>query len=238
MNSAAKYRRVLIKISGEILGGEGGPLNRERLAMVAESLKAVLEMGVQTAVVVGGGNIVRGLHAAEINDVDRVTADHMGMLSTAINGLALMDKLEQLGCATRVMSAIPMDRLAEPYILRRATHHLDKGRIVIFVAGTGNPYFSTDTAAALRASEIGAEVLIKATKVDGIYTADPKKDPRAKKFEKLTFDECVQQNLRVMDPTAFTMCRENKMPILVLNLFEQGALIKAVSGEKVGTRVG
>jgi len=188
--------------------------------------------------VVGGGNIIRGANTAERHKIERVTADHMGMLATVMNGLALMDTLEKLGQPTRVMSAVEMDRLVEPYILRRATRHLDKGRIVVFVAGTGNPFFSTDTAAALRASEIDAEILIKATKVDGIYTADPTKDPRAKKFEKISFAETIEKNLGVMDATAFTLCRENNLPILVLNLFAEGSLKQAVLGEKVGTRVG
>lgn len=212
-------------------------LDGEKLRAVAQQLKAVRALGVQVAVVMGGGNIVRGAHAAKRNAIERVTADHMGMLATVINGLALMDMLEKLGVETRVMSAIPMDRLAEPYILRRATRHLQKGRIVIFVAGTGNPFFSTDTAAALRGSEIGADILFKATNVDGIYSADPKKNPRAKKFDRLTFKQCIDGELHVMDATAFTLCRENNLPIQVLNLFEPGSLKKAAEGKKIGTRV-
>lgn len=231
------YNTILVKISGEMLRGVSEPLDGDRLRAVAGELKAVRETGVRLAMVVGGGNIVRGVSAAEKNALSRVNADSMGMLSTVINGLALMDVLEKIGVETRVMSAIPMDRLAEPYILRRAVRHLDKGRIVIFVAGTGNPYFSTDTAAALRASEIGAQVLIKATKVDGIYSADPEKNPSATKFDKISFDECLAKNLNVMDATAFTLCRENNLPVVVVNLMEEGALARAVKGESVGTRV-
>lgn len=234
---ASKYKRLLIKISGQMLRQADQTLDGERLRTVAQQLKAVRALGAQVAVVMGGGNIVRGAHAAKRNAIERVTADHMGMLATVINGLALMDMLEKLGVETRVMSAIPMDRLAEPYILRRATRHLQKGRIVIFVAGTGNPFFSTDTAAALRGSEIGADILFKATNVDGIYSADPKKNPRAKKFDRLTFKQCIDGELHVMDATAFTLCRENNLPIQVLNLFEPGSLKKAAEGKKIGTRV-
>ncbi len=235
---ALVYKRVLVKISGELLrSASGDSLDGERLRQIAEPLMALQQSGVQTAVVIGGGNIVRGAHAAEKGALERVTADHMGMLATVINGLALMDTLEKMGAATRVMSAIPMERLAEPYILRRATHHLGKGRLVLFVAGTGNPYFSTDTAAALRASEIGAEVLLKATKVDGVYSADPRENPLAERFENISFDACLEKHLRVMDATAFAHCRENNLPVLVLNLFEKDALLKAVRGEKVGTLI-
>ena len=231
------YQRVLVKISGELLKSQDDPLSGERLRFVASQLSAVRGMGAQVAVVIGGGNIVRGAHAAEKNAIERVTADHMGMLSTVINGLALMDTLEKMGTDTRVMSAIPMDRLAEPYILRRALRHLEKNRIVIFVAGTGNPYFSTDTAAALRGNEIGAQILLKATKVGGIYSADPAKDPSARKFEKISFTECMEKRLGVMDATAFALCRENSMPVLVFNLLEENALARAVSGEAIGTLV-
>jgi len=232
------YQRILVKLSGEMLKSNGDPLDGERLRLFAEKLAAVRALGVQVAVVIGGGNIVRGASAAEKNAIDRVTADHMGMISTVINGLAMMDVLEKMGAPTRVMSAIEMDRLAEPFILRRATRHLEKKRIVIFVAGTGNPYLSTDTAAALRGSEIGAQLLIKATKVDGIYDRDPKKDAAATKFDKISFDDCIAKGLKVMDATAFTLCRENNLPILVLDLFEKDSLVRAVKGEKVGTLVG
>lgn len=235
---AAKYKRVIIKISGQMLKKADNALDGNHLRTVAAQLKAIRALGTQVAVVMGGGNIVRGAHAAQKNAIERVTGDHMGMLGTAINGLALMDTLEKMNVETRVMSAIPMDRLAEPYILRRATRHLDKGRIVIFVAGTGNPFFSTDTAAALRGSEIGADILFKATNVDGIYSADPKKNKKAQKFEKISFTQCIEKQLHVMDATAFTLCRENNLPILVLDLFEEGSLKKAAEGKKIGTRVG
>ena len=212
-------------------------LDRDRLRLIATQLKAVRDMGVQVAVVVGGGNIVRGAQAAEKSSIERVTADHMGMLATVINALALMDTLEKLGVQTRVMSAIPMDRLAEPYILRRATNHLSKGRIIILAAGTGNPYFSTDTAAALRASEIGANILLKATKVDGVYTSDPAKDSTATRLSKISFNECIQKHLNVLDATAFTLCRENNLPVFVFNLMSEDSLPRAVRGEGVGTLV-
>ncbi len=233
------YKRVLVKLSGEILNNpeQEGLINAERLRLVGGQIKSLAELGVQVGIVVGGGNILRGAQAAQSDAIDRVTGDHMGMLATVINSLGLMDTLEKMEVPVRVMSAIPMDRLAEPYIQRRATHHLEKGRIVIFAAGTGNPYFSTDTAAALRASEIGAELLIKATKVDGVYSADPKKDTSATKFEKLTFDEAIDKRLAVLDATAFTMCRENAMPVAVVNLMEVGSLAKVVKGEPCGTLV-
>lgn len=233
------YRRVLIKISGEMLktSATSDALDRDRLRLIASQLKSVRELGVQVAVVIGGGNIVRGAQAAEKNAIERVTADHMGMLATVINSLALMDTLEKMGQETRVMSAIPMDRLAEPYIQRRAKHHLDKGHIIILAAGTGNPYFSTDTAAALRASEINADILIKATKVDGIYSADPSKDKNAKKYDKVTFAEVIDKRLAVLDATAFTLCRENDLPVMVVNLMAESSLQKAVLGEKIGTLV-
>jgi uridylate kinase len=233
------YKRVLIKISGEMLrtSAADDALDRERLTLIATQLDAVCKLGAQVAVVVGGGNIVRGARAAEHNAIDRVTADHMGMLATVINSLALMDTLEKLGVPVRVMSAIPMDRLAEPYIQRRAVHHLEKGYIVILAAGTGNPYFSTDTAAALRASEVAAEVLIKATKVDGIYSSDPAKDAKATRYEKLSFDEAIEKRLNILDATAFTLCRENNLPVMVVDLMSGSSLQKAVRGEKVGTLV-
>ena len=232
-----QFTKVIVKISGQLLRGAEHSLDREKLCLVATQLQNLRELGVLICVVIGGGNIVRGAHAAELNAIERVTADHMGMLATVINGLALMDTLEKIGVETRVMSAIPMDRLAEPYILRRAERHLEKGRIVIFVAGTGNPYFSTDTAAALRGSEIGAQLLIKATSDDGIYSDDPKTNKKAKRFEHLSFTECIKKNYHVMDATAFTLCRENNLPIIVLNLFAKDSLSRAILGEKVGTLV-
>jgi uridylate kinase len=231
------YQRVIIKLSGELLKSPQDPLDGERIRAFAEKLVAVRALGTQVAVVVGGGNIIRGAVAAKKNAIDRVTADHMGMLAIVINGLAIMDALEKMGAPTRVMSAIEMDRIAEPFILRRATHHLEKGRIVILVAGTGNPYVSTDTAAALRGLEIGARLLIKATKVDGVYSADPKKHASATKFDRISFDDCIAKHLKVMDATAFTLCRENNLPVMVLDLFEKDALLRAVRGEKVGTLV-
>ncbi len=233
------YKRVLVKLSGEILNNpeKAGLVNAERLRLVAAQIQSLVELGVQVGVVIGGGNIIRGASAAQKDAIDRVTGDHMGMLATVINSLALMDTLEKMAVPVRVMSAIPMDRLAEPYIQRRAVHHLEKGRIVILAAGTGNPYFSTDTAAALRASEIGAELLIKATKVDGVYSADPKTNPSATKYEKLSFDEAIEKRLEVLDATAFTMCRENAMPVAVVNLMEEGSLAGVVKGEKIGTLV-
>lgn len=246
--TSPRYQRVIVKISGQLLRHGDHTLARERLSEVAVRLQSLHAAGVQTAVVIGGGNIVRGAHASELHAIERVTADHMGMLATVINGLALMDTLEKIGIETRVMSALPMDRLAEPYILRRATRHLEKGRIVIFVSGTGNPFFSTDTAAALRGSELGAQLLIKATKVDGVYDTDPlsaasapgkktKKSLKPKKFDHLSFTECLKEGYHVMDATAFTLCRENNLPIVVLDLFEKDSLLKAASGQKIGTLI-
>jgi uridylate kinase len=234
-----RYNRVLVKISGEMLRSTeaGDPLDRDRLRLIATQLKAAHDLGVALAVVVGGGNIVRGAQAAQKSAIERVTADHMGMLATVINSLALMDTLEKLGVETRVMSAIPMDRLAEPYILRRATRHLEQRRIIILAAGSGNPYFSTDTAAALRANEIGADILLKATKVDGIYSADPMLDKSATRYDQLTFAQCIEQRLNVLDATAFTLCRENNMPIFVFDLFAEAALPKVLVGEGRGTLV-
>lgn len=235
----AAYKRVLIKLSGEMLRSTDckEPISKEHLQLVATQVKAVYDAGVQVAVVVGGGNIVRGAQASESSQIDRVTGDHMGMLATIINSLALQDALEKMGPEVRVMSSIEMNRLAEPYIQRRAVHHLNKGRIIFLAAGSGNPYSSTDTAAALRGSEIGAEVLIKATKVDGIYSADPMKDSTASKYEQVSFDDVIQKRLAVLDATAFTMCRENDLPILVCNLLDGQSLLKAAMGEAVGTVV-
>ncbi len=232
-----KYKRILLKLSGEALGGAMGyGIDVDEAEAIASRIKAVREMGVDVAVVIGAGNLWRGKQGLE-RGMDRSTADYMGMLATVMNAMALMDALERMGVYTRVMSAIEMRAIAEPYIRRRAIRHLEKGRVVIFGAGTGNPFFSTDTAAALRASEIDAELVIKATKVDGVYDADPKKNPDAKKFDRLTYIDVLNRRLEVMDSTAITHCMENKMPIMVLNLWDEKALISALRGESVGTLV-
>ena len=232
-----KFSRVLIKLSGEALGGAGGVgISPEAVHHLADQIREVRELGVQVVVVVGGGNIFRGLPGSE-RGIERATGDYMGMLGTIINALALQDALEKLGCPTRVQSAIAMSQVAEPFIRRRAVRHLEKGRVVIFGGGTGNPYFSTDTAAALRANEIGAEVILKATKVDGIYDSDPKKNPKAKRFAEISYLSALQQRLEVMDSTAFSLCMDNKMPIIVFDFFKQHNLRRAVSGEKIGTLV-
>jgi uridylate kinase len=232
-----KYKRILLKLSGEALGGPMGyGIDVDEADAIASRIKEVHEMGVDVAVVIGAGNLWRGKQGLE-RGMDRSTADYMGMLATVMNAMALMDALERSGVYTRVMSAIEMRAIAEPYIRRRAIRHLEKGRVVIFGGGTGNPFFSTDTAAALRATEIGAEVVIKATKVDGVYDADPKKNPDAKKFDKLTYIEVLNRRLEVMDSTAITLCMENNMPIMVLNLWDSKALISALHGENAGTIV-
>ncbi|MBP51602.1 MAG: UMP kinase [Opitutae bacterium] len=233
-----QYKRIILKISGEILGcrSEGEPIHAKSLETICEEIKFVSDMGVEVGLVVGGGNIFRGLQGSE-KGIDRTTGDSMGMLATVINGLALMDRLEKIGAVVRVQSAIPMDKLAEPYIQRRAIRHLERGRIVIFVAGTGNPYFSTDTTAALRASEISAEIILKATKVDGIYDKDPCKHEDAIKYKKLSYMECLENRLSVMDSTAFSLCMDNGMPILVFDLQQKGSIRTAVSGESIGTIV-
>ena len=233
----AKYRRILLKLSGEALGGETGvSISAEAVQDMARQIREVRELGVQVVVVVGGGNIFRGLKGSE-RGIERATGDYMGMLATVINALALQDALEKIGVATRVQSAISMAQVAEPFIRRRAVRHLEKGRVVIFGGGTGNPYFSTDTAAALRANEIGAEVILKATKVDGIYDSDPKVNSKAKRFAQITYLEALQRQLKVMDSTAFSLCMDNKMPIIVFDLFRPHNLKRVVSGEKVGTLV-
>ena len=232
-----KYKRILLKLSGEALGGADGlgihPLQAE---VIAKRVKSVYQMGVEVAIVIGAGNVWRGKQGLE-RGMDRATADYMGMLATVMNAMALMDALERSGVWTRVQSAIEMRAVAEPYIRRRAIRHLEKKRVVIFGAGTGNPYFSTDTAAALRAMEIEANVLIKATKVDGVYDSDPHKNPGAKKFDQLSYIDVLNRRLEVMDSTAVSLCMENKLPILVLNLWDETALEKALRGEKVGTLV-
>src|ERR1039458_549324 len=232
-----KYRRILLKISGEFLGGAGGiGICAEAIHEMARQICEVRELGVQVVVVTGGGNIFRGLSAGK-HGIERATGDYMGMLATVINALALQDALEKLGVATRVQTAIAMSQVAEPFIRRRAVRHLEKDRVVIFGGGTGNPYFSTDTAAALRANEIGAEVVLKATKVDGVYDSDPKKNPKAKRFAQITYLEALQRRLKVMDSTAFSLCMDNKMPIIVFDFFKPHNLRRLVMGERVGTLV-
>lgn len=237
MNTSSKYRRVLLKLSGEALGGETGiGICPEAVTGMADQIREVRELGVQVVVVVGGGNIFRGLSGSE-RGIERATGDYMGMLATVINSLALQDALEKMGVPTRVQSAISMAQVAEPFIRRRAVRHLEKGRVVIFGGGTGNPYFSTDTAAALRANEIGAEVILKATKVDGIYDCDPMKNPNAKRYTQVKYIEALQRQLKVMDSTAFSLCMDNKMPIIVFDFFQPHNLRRIVMGEEVGTLV-
>lgn len=232
-----KYKRILLKLSGEALGGEAGVgISPGAVQDMAAQIREVRDLGVQVVVVVGGGNIFRGLPGSE-RGIERATGDYMGMLATVINSLALQDALEKLGVATRVQSAIAMAQVAEPFIRRRAVRHLEKGRVVIFGGGTGNPYFSTDTAAALRANEIGAEVILKATKVDGIYDSDPKKNAGARRFARITYLEALQKQLKVMDATAFSLCMDNAMPIIVFDLFQPHNLKRVVMGEEVGTLV-
>jgi uridylate kinase len=231
------YKRVMLKISGEALAGtqEYG-LSTDVVSFIAEEVREVYRLGIQVAMVIGGGNIFRGMEASA-RGMDRASADYMGMLATCINGLAMQSALEKLGVDTRVQTAIEMREVAEPFIRRRALRHLDKGRVVIFVGGTGNPYFTTDTAAALRAMEIGAEVVLKATKVDGVYTADPTLDPTAQKFDELTYIEVLSRRLKVMDSTAISLCMDNGFPIVVFNMHERGSLGRLVRGERVGTLV-
>ena len=236
--SSLKYGRILLKLSGEVLGNResGECIDPERLAFMAERVKKVHKMGVQVGIVLGGGNIFRGLTGAG-KGVDRVTGDSMGMLATVINGLAMMNALEAVGVPARVMTAMDMPKIAEPFVQRKALRHFEKGRVVIFAGGTGNPYFSTDSAAALRASEIGADALLKATKVDGIYTADPKKDPKAKKYASLRYETALEKRLKVMDSAAFALCMDNAIPIVVFDFFDPGALERLMRGEAVGTIV-
>lgn len=232
-----KYSRIMLKLSGEALAGqEGSGINAERALDIATRVKQVKEMGVEIGIVIGAGNLWRGREGVE-KGMDQATADYMGMLATVMNALALMDAFEKTGVETRVQSAIEMRAVAEPYIRRRAIRHLEKGRVVIFGGGTGNPFFSTDTAAALRATEIGAEVLIKATKVDGVYDKDPNGHSDAVKFDKLSYLDALRMRLTVMDSTAVSLCMENKMPILVLNLWDAKALLGAVEGKDIGTLV-
>jgi uridylate kinase len=237
-NSSPVYKRVLLKLSGEALMGEQQfGVDPGVVARIAEDVKGIQKLGVETAIVIGGGNIFRGL-AASARGMDRATADYMGMLATVINGLALQDALEQAGVLTRVVTAIEMRAVAEPFIRRRAIRHLEKGRVVIFAAGTGNPYFTTDTAAALRAMEIKADVILKGTKVDGVYTADPMLDKTATKYDTISYLQVLERQLRVMDATAISLCMDNKLPIVVFNMRAAGSIRQVVMGEPVGTTVG
>lgn len=232
-----KYKRILLKLSGEaLMGNKNFGLDSDVLAQYSKDIKEITNLGVQVAIVIGGGNIYRGMNEAETG-IERAQGDYMGMLATVINGMALQSALEKEGVYTRLQSAIKMEQIAEPYIRRRAMRHLEKGRVVIFGAGTGNPYFTTDTAGSLRAIEIKADVILKGTRVDGIYTADPEKDPTATKYDNITFKECFDQNLKVMDMTAFTLCMENNLPIIVFDMNKRGNLLSVVSGDKVGTLV-
>jgi uridylate kinase len=232
-----RYKRILLKLSGESLMGEDNfGMDPKVISQYAQDIKEITDLGVQVAVVIGGGNIYRGMNEAETG-IERAHGDYMGMLATVINGMALQASLEKIGVYTRLQSAIKMEQIAEPYIRRRAIRHLEKGRVVIFGAGTGNPYFTTDTAGSLRAIEINADVILKGTRVDGIYTADPEKDPKATKYKTISFQECLSKNLRVMDMTAFTLCMENKLPIIVFDMNKPDNLKKVVAGEEVGTIV-
>jgi uridylate kinase len=232
-----KYKRVLLKLSGEsLMGTKNFGLDPEVLSRYANEIKQVIETGVQVAIVIGGGNIYRGMNEAETG-IERAQGDYMGMLATVINGMALQSALDKVGVLTRLQSAIKMEQIAEPYIRRRAIRHLEKGRVVIFGAGTGNPYFTTDTAGSLRAVEIKADIILKGTRVDGIYTADPEKDPTATKYENISYADCINKNLKVMDMTAFTLCMENEMPIVVFDMNKSGNLQSVVIGEKTGTLV-
>jgi uridylate kinase len=237
-SKSPRFKRILLKLSGEALMGDGKyGISPRTLQQIAQEVRDVVEMGVEIGIVIGGGNIFRGV-SASAEGMDRASADYMGMLATVINALSLQDSLEKLGVYTRVQSAIEMQQLAEPYIRRRAMRHLEKGRVVIFAAGTGNPYFTTDTAASLRAMEIHAEVILKATKVDGIYSADPVKDPTATRYKTLSYLDVLKKDLKVMDSTAISLCKDNDLPIIVFDLGQHGNIIKVVSGEDVGTLVG
>lgn len=232
-----KYKRILLKLSGEALMGDSDyGINPERLKQYAEEIKSIQDAGVEVAIVIGGGNIYRGIQA-EKSGIDRVQGDYMGMLATVINSMALQSSLESIGVKTRLLTAIKMEQIAEPYIKRRAVRHLEKGRVVIFGAGTGNPYFTTDTAATLRAIEVEADVILKGTRVDGIYTADPEKDASATKYKTISFSEVYEKGLNVMDLTAFTLCNENKLPIIVFDMNKIGNLKKVIVGDEVGTLV-
>jgi uridylate kinase len=232
-----KFKRILLKLSGEALMGKRNyGIDPERLAEYAQDIKEIVDRGIEVAIVIGGGNIFRGVAGAS-NGIDRVQGDHMGMLATVINGLALQGALEDAGLPTRLQTAIKINEVAEPFIRRKAIRHLEKGRVVIFGGGTGNPYFTTDSAAVLRAIEIEADAILKGTRVDGIYTADPEKDESAIKFDHITFEEVLNKGLKVMDTTAFTLSQENKLPIIVFDMNKKGNLLKLISGEKIGTTV-
>ena len=236
-NGGPKYQRIILKVTGEVFAGSlDFGIDVATVKAFAQEIKEVKELGCDLALVIGGGNIFRGAVASEIG-MDRASADTIGMLATVINSLALQDALEKLGVSTRVLSAIEMRQVAEPYIRRRATRHLEKGRVVIFAGGTGNPYFTTDTTASLRAMEIGAEVILKATKVDGVYDADPVKNSAAKRFDELSYIEVLNRELKVMDSTAISLCMDNNLPIIVFNLMEKGNIKRVVSGEPIGTLV-
>lgn len=237
MTQIAQYKRILLKLSGEaLMGADSYGINRQTLGEIVAEVKSVVDMGVQVGVVIGGGNIFRGI-APAANGMDRAQADYMGMLATVMNGLALQDAMRVAGMVARVQSALVIEQVVEPYIRGRAIRYLEQGRTVIFAGGTGNPFFTTDTAAALRGAEIGAEIVLKATKVDGIYTADPKKDPSAVRFERISFDEAIARNLAVMDTAAFALCRERQLPVKVFSIFKTGALKRVVLGENEGTLV-
>lgn len=232
-----KYKRILLKLSGEaLMGNKGFGIDQVRLMEYAKEIKAAYDSGCQVAIVIGGGNIFRGIQA-EQGGMDRVHGDYMGMLATVINSMAIQSALEGLGVQTRLQSAIKMEQICEPFIRRKAVRHLEKGRVVIFGAGTGNPYFTTDTAATLRAIEVEAQVILKGTRVDGIYSADPEKDPTATKYEKITFEEVYGKGLEVMDMTAFTLCKENNLPIIVFDMNKEGNLQRLIKGDKIGTLV-
>ena len=232
-----KYNRILLKLSGEALLGKNlYGIDNDRLVVYAQEIKQIHEQGVEIAIVIGGGNIFRGLTGSE-DGIDRVQADYMGMLATVINGLALQNALENMDIPTRLQSAIKMESIAEPFIKRKATRHLEKGRVVIFASGTGNPYFTTDSAAVLRAIEINAEVILKGTRVDGIYNEDPEKNKEAIKFDNISFEETIKKGLKIMDTTAFTLSKENELPIIVFDMNTKGNLTKVVMGEKIGTKV-
>jgi uridylate kinase len=234
---APKYKRILLKLSGEALMGEDAyGINRQTIESIVSEIAQVSRMGLEIAVVIGGGNIFRGLAPGSAH-MDRATADYMGMLATVMNALALQDAMRHAGLASRALSALNIEQVVEPYIRGKAIRYLEEGKIVIFAAGTGNPFFTTDTAAALRGSEMAAEIVLKATKVDGVYTADPKKDPRAQRYSRISFDEAIQKNLKVMDATALTLCRDQKLPINVFSIFKKDALQRVVLGEDEGTLV-
>jgi uridylate kinase len=235
--AAAKYKRIMLKLSGEALMGEDTyGINRQTIEAIVEEIAAVVRLSVEVGVVIGGGNIFRGV-APGAAGMDRATADYMGMLATVMNALALQDAMRRAGLDCRVQSALRIEQVVEPYIRGKAIRYLEEGRVVVFAAGTGNPFFTTDTAAALRASEVGAEIVLKGTKVDGVYTADPKKDPSAKRYDRLTFDEAIQRNLKVMDATALTLCRDQKLPVNVFSIFKRNALLRVVTGGNEGTLV-